>query len=154
VSKRSRAFTTMSRSGPGSQVEATPKALNGTIPDWPAVEALLERLAESRAVFQTTNAESNWISSYEPGRRLMLESGERSRWIRIDHLQECWETFERLGRITRLDVLEPGRASTFVMALFAQVSGVRQEEKRDDPVLVLPKTVKRAPAARSRAAAR
>ena len=153
MSKRSRAFHTMTRVGPGLQVEETVQ--DGSSPDWPAVEALLARLAETRAVFPTTNASSNWISSYEPGRRLMLESGDRSRWIRVDHVQACWSTFERLGRIRRLDVLEPGRASTFVMALFAQVSGVRQVEK-DEPYLVLPqaKNGRRTAAARSRSLAR
>ena len=45
------------------------------------------------------------------------------------------ETFERLGKIRKEDVLEPGRASTFVMALFAQLPGT--EEAADGAALVL-----------------
>lgn len=131
---RSRAFSTTRSTRPGVQVEAWES--DESSPDWSAVEELLERLAETHAVFPTTSASSNWISSYEPGRRLMLESGDRSRWIRVEHVQACWKTFERLGRIRRNDVLEPGRASTFVMALFAQLGGVRRVE-RGEPYLVL-----------------
>ena len=42
----------------------------------------------------------------------------------------CWETLERLGRIKRSDVLEPGRCSAFMMALFQQVEGIAQEGRR------------------------
>jgi hypothetical protein len=104
---------------------------------------LLAKLAETRAFFPTATAGSTWISSYEPGRRLRLESDQRSSWIRVEHLEECWGTFERLGRIRRSDVLEPGRCSAFVMALFARVPGVRGEGG-DDPSLLLPGPGRRA----------
>ena len=70
---------------------------------------------------------TNWISSYEPGRRLRLETELDSTWVDIESIHGCWETFERLGRIRRSDVLEPGRRSAFMMALFEQVEGIRQE---------------------------
>ena len=126
------------RSEPGAQLAAKGPHDETATPDWDAVEALLSRLASSRAVFPTSSSSSNWISSYEPGRRIMLESGDSSRWIRVEHLQSCWTTFERLRRIRKDDVMDPGRASAFVMALFAQLPGVRRVE-RDEPYLVLPR---------------
>ena len=109
---------------------------DGATPDWQSVEVLLARLAETRAVFPTATSHSSWISGYEPGRRLRLEADGRSSWIQVEHLRGCWETFERLGRIRRTDVLEPGRCSAFVMALFARVPGVG-EDRGDDECLVL-----------------
>ena len=67
---------------------------------------------------------------------MRLESDARSRWIEVEHLKGCWETFERLRRIRRADVLEPGRCSAFVMALFARVPGVH-EELRGEQVIRL-----------------
>ncbi len=106
-------------------------------PDWAAVELLLRMLAETRVFFRTANARSNWISRYEPGRRLRLETDGRSKWIHVHHLKGCWDTFERLGRIRRGDVLEPGRCSAFVMALFARVPGVREEHADGESLLLL-----------------
>jgi hypothetical protein len=106
-------------------------------PDWRAVEQLLARLAHTRAFFPTATSQSNWISSYEPGKRLRLEADARSKWVQVEHLKECWETFERLRRIRRVDVLEPGRCSAFVMALFARVPGVRQEGAHAQSLLFL-----------------
>ena len=110
---------------------------DGSPPDWEAVEQLISFLARTRAVFPTTVSPSNWISAYEPGRRLMVESGSRSGWVQLEHVRACWKTFERLGRISAGDVLEPGRRSTFIMGLFAQLAGVRRDEGRE-PSLVLP----------------
>lgn len=101
-------------------------------PGWAAVEALLAELAATKAQFDGVN----WISMYEPGRRLRLETETDSTWIDIETVQACWETFERLGRIRRRDVLEPGRRSAFMMALFQQIEGIRQE-RRDELYLVL-----------------
>jgi hypothetical protein len=105
-------------------------------PDWHAVELLLATLAQTRAFFPSATSGANWISSYEPDRRLRLESDARSSWIQVEHLRECWYRFERLGRIRRADVLEPGRCSAFVMALFARVPGVR-DDAGDGRYLVL-----------------
>lgn len=95
-----------------------------TEPSWQSVEELITRLATSGAKFSTASSIENWISAYNPGQRLLLENDNGSRWVRIDDVRECWETFERLGCIHRRDVLDPGRCSGFVMALFAQVEGV------------------------------
>lgn len=102
-------------------------------PTWHAVETLLAHLAETRAKFGTDLAVTNWISAYEPGERFLRENENGSSWVRVDSVHGCWETFERLGRIGRKDVLEPGRCSAFMMALFSQVPGVRREG--DDLVL-------------------
>ncbi|HEY8774454.1 MAG TPA: hypothetical protein VIM05_07800 [Gaiellaceae bacterium] len=107
-----------------------------TAPGWIEVEALLAELAASQENFVTDNSDSNSISSYEPGRRLRLETGLDSVWVDIESIRGCWETLERLGRIKRSDVLEPGRRSAFMMALFQQVEGIRQE-RRGELYLVL-----------------
>ena len=98
-------------------------------PGWAEVEELLGKLAASHETFTTAISPSNWISRYEPGRRIRLESEADSSWVDLENIRGCWETFERLGRIRRSDVLDPGRCSAFMMALFQQVEGVRQERE-------------------------
>lgn len=97
----------------------------------------MRRLATTRATFATETSASNWISEYAPGYRLRLETQLGAGWIRVADVRACWETFERLGRISRGDVLEPGRRSAFMMALFRQVDGVG-EEVGEAECLVLP----------------
>ena len=53
-------------------------------------------------------------------------------------MRGCWETLERLGRIKRSDVLEPGRRSAFMMALFAQVEGIRQDTRGELQLVLRP----------------
>jgi hypothetical protein len=137
-SGRRKRFKSTGRGEPGSPIGVTPKGdADGPPPGWETVEDLLSLLARTRAVFPTANATSNWISAYQPGRRLLVESGTQSHWVQVEHIRTCWEKFEELGRITRRDVLEPGRRSAFMMALFAQLTGVRREDGRE-PHLVLP----------------
>lgn len=93
-------------------------------PSWEQVETLLADLAASGTAFPSATSRRNTISRYERGRRLMLETDTGSRWVSLANIQTCWETFERLGRVRRQDVLEPGRCSAFMVALFAQVAGV------------------------------
>ncbi|HEY7604870.1 MAG TPA: hypothetical protein VH760_11470 [Gaiellaceae bacterium] len=93
-------------------------------PGWADVEQLLDRLAETGERLPSARGEGATILSYERGRRLMLDSGLRSRWVAVDDIRACWDTFERLGRIRREDVLEPGRCSAFMVELFAHVPGV------------------------------
>jgi hypothetical protein len=107
-------------------------------PSWEDVEELLGRLAEPDATFSTTLTSDNRISSYERGRRLMIQSDIGTQWVAVESIRECWDTFERLGRIRRQDVLEPGRCSAFMMALFLQVPGV-VEQVEGDVYLVLTK---------------
>jgi hypothetical protein len=105
------------------------------VPGWADVEAVLNGLATSGESFSTTSSESNRISRYEPGRRVRLETDKGESWVDVESIQGCWETLERLGRITRRDVLDPGRCSTFMMALFRRVDGIREED--DGEYLVL-----------------
>jgi hypothetical protein len=107
-------------------------------PSWHQVEELLARLAKTRAKFSTASFPGNCISQYAPGRRLLLENDNGSRWVQVGDIRECWETFERLRRIHRRDVLDPGRCSGFMMALFAQVDGVVTERVGSAEFLVLP----------------
>jgi hypothetical protein len=93
-------------------------------PRWEDVVEVMERLALTGAVLPTSVGLQNQIVSYERGRRLRLDSEAGSHWVAVDDIRECWRTFERLGRIRRQDVLEPGRCSAFMVALFARVPGV------------------------------
>jgi hypothetical protein len=103
-------------------------------PGWADVDALLTRLVSTREPFATHTSEQSSISQYDPDTRLMLEASNGARWVSVADVRACWATFERLGQIRRADVLEPGRCSAFMFALFAQVDGVVQ----DGDVLVLP----------------
>jgi hypothetical protein len=109
-----------------------------TAPGWEAVETLIADLADSGENFATENSDSNWISSYQPGRRFRLETGLDSVWIDIESVRGCWDTLERLGRIARRDVLEPGRRSAFMMALFGRVDGVLQEHREELNLVLRP----------------
>ena len=135
-SRGRKAFRSAGITEAGSSVRAKSRTEpDGARPDWKAVEQLISTLSGTHAVFPTANSSSNWISAYEPGRRLMVESGSQSSWVQVEHIRECWERFEERGRICRKDVLEPGRRSAFMMALFEQVAGV-QREKRNGRYLV------------------
>jgi hypothetical protein len=103
---------------------------------WDDVDRLISSLLASRAHFATATSERNSISQYEPGVRLMLESERGTRWVAIEDVRGCWETFERFGTVNRGDLLEPGRCSAFMFALFAQVEGV--ESRADALVLRMP----------------
>ena len=92
------------------------------------VEQLLDRLVETGERLPSAHGEGATILSYERGHRLMLDSGLRSRWVAVDDIRACWDTFERLGRIRREDVLEPGRCSAFMVELFAHVPGVVDQD--------------------------
>ena len=105
-------------------------------PGWAEVEALLVKLAASHETFTTAISPANWISRYEPGRRIRLESEADSSWVDVESIRGCWDTFERLGRIRRSDVLDPGRCSAFMMALFQRIEGIGQEGDTE-PYLVL-----------------
>jgi hypothetical protein len=128
--RRASAFRTHGRSGgsqngPQEALEA-PRAyrVGDDHPTWEAVETLVAKLAETGAIFATTTSDTNWISGYEPGKRFMVQTDSRSSWVQLEHLKACWETLEELGSISKADVLEPGRCSAVVMAIFGQVPGV------------------------------
>jgi hypothetical protein len=106
------------------------------VPGWDDVEEVLDRLAKTGELLPRLPGVGSRITSYQRGRRLMVDS-EGSRWIAVEDIRACWQTFERLGRIRRQDVLDPGRCSAFMVALFAQVPGV-VEQVDADRYLVLP----------------
>ena len=120
------------------QTSSSPKSPRASAarraPSWTDVEELLGRLATTGGSLDMPPGRSGQIESYERGRRLRLDAQASSRWIAVDDIRECWSTFERLGRIRRADVLDPGRCSAFMVALFAQVPGV---VTRGDDSLVL-----------------
>jgi hypothetical protein len=143
---RSKAFRSAGESKAGVRHRPTERSssVDGR-PTWQSVEALIEVLAQTHDTFASTMSPANWIAAYEPRRRLMVRAETRSSWVRVDHIRSCWETFERRGRISRRDVLEPGRHSAFMMALFAQLPGVR-EVPGDEPSLVLSRARAASPA--------
>ena len=93
-------------------------------PRWQDVDGLIARLCATHASFATDTSAVNSIAQYEQGVRLMHESARGPRWVAVDDVRECWATFERLGSVKRKDLLDPGRCSAFMFALFAQVDGV------------------------------
>jgi hypothetical protein len=110
-------------------------ATTPTTATWDDVALTIVRLSESGEALDTVF--SNWkITSYEADWRIRIESDRGTQWVEIGDIKTCWETFERLGKIRRKDVLEPGRCSAFMMALFSRVPGVTQLEKAE-PYLVL-----------------
>jgi hypothetical protein len=96
-------------------------------PRWEDVDGLIGRLCATRATFSTETSAENSIAQYEPGVRLMHESERGSRWVAVDDVRACWATFECLGSVIRTDLLEPGRCSAFMFALFAQLEGVEPD---------------------------
>jgi hypothetical protein len=109
-----------------------PLALDGhaampAAPSWTDVEKLLDRLARAGATIPITPTSNTTIGGYERGRRVLLQSGHGQLWLAVDSIRECWARFEELGQIRRSDMLEPGRCSGFMIALFRQVPGVTEK---------------------------
>jgi len=105
-------------------------------PSWAEAEKVLDELARAGATIAITPTSTTTIGGYERGRRVLLQSSNGPRWLAVDSIRECWERFEELGRICRSDVLEPGRCSGFMIALFRQVPGVTEKRQRGDVYLV------------------
>ena len=107
-------------------------------PCWGAVEELIAELGASGEPFSGEAARTYRIVRFDPGWRVRVEGGSVSRWVEVEDIRSCWETFERLGRIGHEDVLEPARCASFIMALFAHVPAVRRV-KGDTLRLALPR---------------
>jgi hypothetical protein len=107
------------------------------VPGWNEVEEVLDRLAKTGELLPGLPGAGSRIGNYQRDRRLMIDSELGSRWIALEDIRACWQTFERLGSIRRQDVLEPGRCSAFMMTVFAQVPGV-VEQFDAERLLVLP----------------
>jgi len=105
-------------------------------PSWTDAEKVLDRLARAGATIPITPTSTTTIGGYERGRRVLLQSTNGPLWLAVDSIRECWERFEELGRIRRADVLEPGRCSGFMIALFRQVPGVTEKDVRGNVYLV------------------
>jgi hypothetical protein len=105
-------------------------------PSWAEVEKVLDRLAWAGATIAITPTSTTTIGGYERGRRVLLQSSSGPRWLAVDNIRECWERFEELGRIRRSDMLEPGRCSGFMIALFREVPGVTEKHVRGTAYLV------------------
>jgi hypothetical protein len=112
--------------------------IRGEGPSWEDVEVVLRRLAQTGELLPSLISAGSHVASYHPGRRVMLTSQRGSQWIAVEDIRTCWDTFERLRRIRRRDVLEPGRCSEFMVAVFTQVPGVVEEIGDADRYLVLP----------------
>ena len=105
---------------------------------WNDVDQELRTLADTGETFETELSVTNRVGTYEAGRRISLVNPRGTSFVEIESIRECWTKLEKQGSIRRQDVLEPGRCSAFMMALFGRVRGVRREQ-RDEPYLVLPK---------------
>jgi hypothetical protein len=106
------------------------------IASWRDVENVLDQLARAGATVSLTPTSTTTIGGYECGQRVLLKSSSSSRWLAVESIRECWERFEQMGRIRRSDVLDPGRCSGFMMALFRQVPGITEELVGDEVYLV------------------
>jgi hypothetical protein len=105
-------------------------------PSWLEVEKVLGTLARANATIEISPTSTTTIGGYERGRRILLQSSTGSRWLAVDSIRECWERLESRGRICRSDVLEPGRCSAFMIALFREVPGVTEKQVRGTVFLV------------------
>ena len=95
---------------------------------WNDVERELASLAREKTRFATATATLNQISSYEPNRRIQVENEHGITWVEIESVRTCFERFESAGRIRRRDLLDPGRCSAFMFALFSRLPGVVSED--------------------------
>jgi hypothetical protein len=123
--------TPLSRPSNSYVVHHEPENEGPTLPpSWTDVEKVLDRLARAGATIPITPTSATTIGGYERGRRVLLQSSNGPLWLAVDSIHECWRRFEELGRIRRSDMLDPGRCSGFMMALFRQVPGVTEKRVR------------------------
>jgi hypothetical protein len=95
-------------------------------PTWETVEHVLAELSTTKNPFTGISNRTYRLERYHRGWRVLAVSESSSRWVDVEDIRGCWETFQRLGRIQREDVLDPGRCAAFMMALFEQVPGIEQ----------------------------
>jgi hypothetical protein len=95
-------------------------------PTWEAVEDVLAELSSTQASFSGLDGPTFRLERYHRDWRVWAVTEQSARWVEIEDIRTCWETFERLGRIQSEDVLDPGRCSSLMMALFERVPGIEQ----------------------------
>jgi hypothetical protein len=93
-------------------------------PTWATVLDLLSELSSTKAPITGPGGRVYRVERFERDWRVMVVGAGSSRWVDLEDIHGCWQTFERLGRIESEDVLDPGRCSTFMMAMFLQVPGI------------------------------
>jgi hypothetical protein len=97
-------------------------------PTWESIVELLAELSSTKEPLSGPSGRPYRVERYERDWRIMVTAPSGStRWVDLDDIRGCWETFERLGRIESEDVLDPGRCSELMMAVFLQVPGVEQD---------------------------
>jgi primosomal protein N' len=96
-----------------------------TRPTWETVEDVLADLSAAKSSIAAAGRTYR-LEHYQPNWRVLSVTDSRSRWVEVEDIRACWNTFEGLGRIQRGDVLDPGRCASFMMALFEQVPGVER----------------------------
>ena len=108
-------------------MNSEPATVSVVRPTWEIVERLLGELSATRESFSGLSGRTYRLERYDRGWRVMVvaEKGT-SRWVELEDIRACWATFERLGRIRGKDVLEPGRCSSLMMAIFMQVPGIEE----------------------------
>jgi hypothetical protein len=122
----SRSARSATRSAPVRRHATTPSSS----PSWNDVVQVIERFAASKDSFLTMTGKPNRIVDYQLDRRVLVETETGVNWVQIAWIKTHWETFQRKRRIQREDVLYPGRRSAFMMALFRQVPGVKEQRGR------------------------
>jgi hypothetical protein len=95
-----------------------------TPPGWGAVERTLQDLAATNEWFPTATGKPNRIVAFEPGQRVRVETETGTNWVPVAWIKIHWQTLAEKREITRDDLLNPGRRSAFMLALFRQVPGV------------------------------
>ena len=97
-------------------------------PSWGAVEHVLAELSSTHSSFSGLEGPTFRLERYHRDWRVWAVTERSGRWVEIDDIRTCWETFERLGRIQCEDVLDPGRCSSLMMAIFERVPGIEQTD--------------------------
>jgi hypothetical protein len=100
------------------------------VPEWQDVERVIREVAKSGRTIYTVTGKPNRIVEYVPGRSVTVETKKGIDDIAIDVIRHHWTTLETKRRVRLRELLDPGRRSAFMGALFSQVPGVRVEGTR------------------------
>ena len=123
---RSTAWDELDRSPTARPFPASASDRSGVRPTWEAVEGVLAELSSTQTSFSGFVGPTFRLERYHRDWRVWAVTERSARWVEIDDIRTCWETFERLGRIQCEDVLDPGRCSSLMMAIFERGPGIEQ----------------------------